>query len=200
MSQDSNPSDTNRPRDPLFDAACDEFDRDLSEGEQLASMLFTDQYLFEEDPTNTLPALDAITQIAVYRWRQEQTGIEKMTPEHYVRVPWWVIQTVAVAFQQYARPERGEPRMTLGETFKIEGGGQGRWPKIKKWSQLKRDRRYAVSIALRYVKGSTIEIAIAELSEILDLSVDRLWEIWTEHRDPAMKVAERVNNLSKSPS
>ena len=198
MAADSEWTAFRKPTDPEYEKALDDFDRDASDAEQLATMLLVDYQLFEGDRTNSLPALDAIAQIAAFKWRQEAAGKKPLAPDQLVSVPWWAIQTIAAAYCQYAIDGLKMPPIKLGKAFQIEASGRGRRPRLRKWMQMKRDHRCAVGIALRHVKGTSVEKAIDEVSEVLGLSRERLWQIWGEHKDRALEIARRVRNIANS--
>ena len=103
--------------DQEYENALMQFVGDRSSAEELQIMLFIDQFLFESDSTNTLPALDAIAQIAAFRWREEEAGKSPLASDHFVRLPWWAVQVIAAGYCSYVEPPEKSPPPKLGEAF-----------------------------------------------------------------------------------
>ena len=122
--------------DQEYEEALNQFVEGRTSAEELAEMLFIDQQLFENDSTNTLPAFDAITKIATFRWKEEQAGKAPLAPDHFVRLPWWAVQAIASGYNCYVESRNKTPPLNLGDAFQIEGGGRGKRARRAAWKRM----------------------------------------------------------------
>ncbi len=84
--------------------------------------------------------------------------------------------------------------MTLGEAYGLEGGGQGKEPRIQRSLRQLRDIRIATAIARAGMKGVKIEAALQEQADETRLSVGQVRRIWESNRDRA---ASAVRNFQR---
>ena len=142
--------------------------------------VFIDLYRaqFELDTTNPLPAFDALSSLVAYWWERHEV------PESgTISIPWWAGEIIAAGYQTYCADQK-EVRITkFGEAYGIEGGGQGKHPRIRRHMRVSKDRDLALWVALELEKNSTYENAVAETAERCDVSesnIARAWHDWGE--------------------
>ncbi len=144
---------------------------------------------FELDTTNPLPAFDALSSIVSYWWERHEV------PESgTISIPWWAGEIIAWGYQIY-RTAHLEGRSTkLGEAYGIEGGGQGKQPRIRRHMRVSKDRDLALWVALELEKNSTYENAVAETAERCGVSESNIARAWRDLGEP---VKERLRQFRR---
>jgi hypothetical protein len=151
----------------------------LSPEQDLAFFLTSLEEQFRLDPTNKLPAFEALAIIAAYVWQTDEPSPTT------VPVPWWVVDVLAFDFNKYRDAARSNARMTLGEAYQLEGGGQGKAPRVKLALSRIRDIRISTRIAFAQANGIKIEAALQQMADRTGLSLARVREIWELYRERA---------------
>lgn len=151
----------------------------LSLEEDLQLFLSVARTQYDADPTNPLPAIHAIAYVRSY---YELAQIE---PPENIEIPSWIIDVIAKGYWIYADSVEAESKISFGEALGIEGGGQGKGPKIKKYQKAMRDIRVATLIALRKESGVKIEAAIEEAAAATGRNHKTIYAIWGDHKDHA---------------
>ncbi len=134
---------------------------------------------FHRDTSNTLPAFEAVNLIASHLWERDQSSPE------FVSVPWWTVEVLAMGYNIYRDGALSNAPLKLGEAFGLEGGGQGKQPRIQQSLQKLRDIRIAGAIAFNSAEGVKIEAALQEQADLTQLSVGQIRRIWEENREQA---------------
>lgn len=174
--------DSNIPKDDrVLRESIDAAFNELSPAEELEEKLDTLHQMFRSDRSHVLPAFEAIQMIAACEWGRED-GLERI-PMSGVEVPWWVVQALAIGFNRYT-DARVNGRITkLGEAYGLEGGGQGKLPRVTQSARELSEQRLAMGIAKREQQGmalhDAIEAVIAETGS--SLSFKRVEEIWAKY-------------------
>src|SRR3954471_14296254 len=109
---------------------------------------------FQEDTSDPLPAFEALNYIAAYVWQSEDSSLQAL------QIPWWVVHALATGFNIYRRSAETTTPMTLGEAYSLEGGGQGKVPRVQRAVRELRDIRIAIAIAQAQEAGGKIEAAL----------------------------------------
>ncbi len=161
----------------------------LSPEEELDLYVDMERERFLKDPSHALPAFNALGYIAAKLWSPDGP-----TGDEFVRMPVWVLETLAEGFFRYRDAAKDGTAKTLGEAYCIEGGGQGKEPKILKDLRVLRDIRLATAIAIRNSQGEKIEALIHEMAERNGLSVGQVRRIWQSRRERAKSA---VSNFRK---
>ncbi len=134
---------------------------------------------FRKDTSDPLPAFEALSYIASYVLRTEK-------PSTYtLPIPWWVVQALVIGFNIYRDGAGSTTPITLGEAYKLEGGGQDKEPRIQRALRQLRDIRIATAIAQAEASGVKIEAALQEQSDKTGLSVGPVRRIWAMNRGRA---------------
>lgn len=149
----------------------------LTPEEELALFLEMEHAKLQADPSHALPAFQALTYVMASIWRQD----EHPSPTHSVTVPMWAAETIAQGFMQYQDTAKQKYLITLGEAYGIEGGGQGKQPKIKAYLRQLRDIRIATQIAMREESGIKLEAALQEMADKTNLSLGNVRRVWERH-------------------
>jgi hypothetical protein len=131
--------------------------------------------------------------IAAYYWDGEESE-----PEHDVAVPWWVVQTLAIGFKTYEDSLGELAPKTLGETLGLEGGAQGKRPKMGAALQLRRDIRIALRIAIEEAIGVKIDSLVRELAVEAGLSDAQIRRIWSEKQAHARELVKTLSVCKSS--
>ena len=166
---------------------------ELSPEQELRLFLEACRQEYLEDTHNPLSAFEAIAFIAAYWWREESEP-----SDGEVSVPWWAIEVLAAGFNILRQAAADGRTTTLGESFNLEGGGQGKPPKIKQHLRRQRDRLTALNIAFHVHHGSTVEKAIDAVAEHARLQPKSLWSIWSEYGVQALRTI--ANHLTRKTS
>ncbi len=88
--------------------------------------------------------------------------------------------------------------MTFGEAYGIEGGGQGKEPRISIDIREDRDIRIATTIASRKEQGIKIEASIQKMREETELSCSQVRRIWQRHRKEAVSAVRNLKTRVSS--
>ena len=169
---------TRKSRGPSDPSSTDELGVEIA-GEDLRTV-FVDAHRahYERDKTNPLPAFDALSSIVCYWWERHEVPKNGM-----VCIPWWACEIIAAGYQTY-RAAHIERRSTkFGEAYGVEGGGQGKPPRIRKHMRVTKDRDLALWVALELEKNGTYENAVAATVErcgVSESNVARAWSDWGE--------------------
>ena len=164
------------------------------------SLLMTDymsawRSKFENDPTNILPAIKGLQSVASYYWQfPDEQGSDS------VGVPFWVVEVLSEGFFRYENARSADRTTTLGEAFGLEGGGQGKQPKLKEQRTIVRDRNIALSIAMQIAEELTVEEAVNLVAEQHSLSEKTVWPIWSKYKDLAQSSLNNYQTLKTSGS
>jgi len=167
---------TPKSRGPSDPSSTDELGVEIA-GEDLRTV-FVDLYRahFELDTTNPLPAFDALSSIVSYWWERHEVPESGM-----INIPWWAGEFIAAGYQIYRKAHRERRSTKFGEAYGVEGGGQGKQPRIRKHMRVSKDRDLALWVALELEKNGTNENAIAataERSNVSESNVARAWSDW----------------------
>ena len=136
----------------------------------------------QADRSSTLQAFEAIGMIAAWEFGRED-GCE-FIPTAMVPVPWWVIQAMAIGYNNY-RDQHSKGLITsLGEAFGMEQSGQGKGKRLNKAQKELRNIRLEAGITARVNLGATITAAIeAVIAEgVTSLSSDTIRKIYRQYR------------------
>ena len=146
---------------------------------------------FETNPSHTLPAFEALTAIVSHAWLHD---------EHppTVTVPWWTAEILCEGFMRYRDSALTAAPITLGEAYGIEGGGQGKQPKIQESLRELRDIRIATGVAMREAEGQKIEAALQDAADASGLSLSHVRRIWENNRDHARSSWKNFTTLRTS--
>ena len=157
--------------------------------------VFLDAYKahFEQDTTNPLPAFDALESVIGYWW---ESGDEPK--DGVVEVPYWALEIFVRGYHQYKDAHERRERMHFGEAFGIEGGGQGKQPRIRRHMVEGKDRNIALWIALDQEQGISREQAIANAAERIGVSEAAADCADRRFRDDATRQLERHRARSTS--
>lgn len=151
----------------------------LSDEESLALFLEVAREQFASDRTNPLPAFKAIGFVTSYYWQQG-------TSPETIEIPLWAAETICSGFMQYWDEAKGAaPRQSFGEALGLEGGGQGRRPKILAYLKSWNDIQICLAIAFKDESGIKIEAAIQEIAGKRGLSYTTVRDIWSRHAEHA---------------
>ena len=156
------------PESPLKDE-----DWPLTRSEELIFYLQMQRQRFEADRSNVLPAFGALTYIVTDFWHNAETP-----RDCDVTIPLWTLETIAEGFLRYQDAAESGHSVTFGEAYGIEGGGQGKEPRISIERRELRDIRLVTTIAFRKEQGIKIEASIQKMSEETDLSCSQVRRIW----------------------
>lgn len=170
------------PESPLKDE-----DWPLTRPEELSLNLEMHRQLFEADRSHALPAFFALTYIVTEIWHNGETP-----RDCDVTIPLWIVETLAKGFLRYQNAAENGHSMTFGKAYGIEGGRQGKEPRISIELRKLRDIRLVTTIALSKEQGIKIEASIQQMSEETDLSCSQVRRIWQKHRIHAVS---SVRNL-----
>ena len=151
--------------------------------QDLAIFLKTLEEEFGEDGTNTLPAFEALSLIASKIWMSEKP------PNNPIPIPWWIVDTLASGFCIYRESAMSTSSVPLGEAYNLQGGGQGKEPRINDRLRHLRDIRIATAIALAKADSVKIEASLQEQADTTGLSVGQIRRIWE-------KTGSRLTTLS----
>ncbi len=125
---------------------------------------------------------------------------EHLQAEDRVKVPWWVIEVLALGWKRY----REAPKGTLGKALSLEGTGGRRM--LTTLDQLHRNLIFTLKVIelVETTKGTpealSVENAINQVSERYPdpedpekplISPDRLWHIYGAYRDTVMAAYSR---------
>ena len=176
------------PESPLKDE-----DWPLTRPEELSLNLEMQRQRFEADRSHALPAFDALTYIVTEIWHNGETP-----RDCDVTIPLWIVETLAIDFLRYQDAAENGHSMTFGEAYGIEGGGQGKEPRILIEKRELRDIRLVTTIASRKEQGIKIEASIQEMSEETDLSCSQVRRIWQKHRTQAVTAIRNLKTRVSS--
>jgi hypothetical protein len=149
--------------------------------------------LFEADRSHALPAFDALTYIVAEIWGNAETP-----RDCDVTIPLWIVETLVEGFLRYRDAAESGRSVTFGEAYGIEGGGQGKEPRISIEFRKLRDIRVVTTIAFRKEQGIKIEASIQEMSEKTGLSRSQVRRIWQKHRKQAVSAVRNLKTRVSS--
>jgi len=158
----------------------------LSLEQDLAVFLIMLEEQFRADRSDPLPAFEALSYFASYVWQTEEPST------HTLPIPWWVVQALAIGFKKYRDTAESTAPITLGEAYKLEGGGQGKEPRIQRALRQLRDIRIATAIAQATVAGVKIEAVLKEQADNTRLSVGQVRRIWEKNRRRAINAVRNI--------
>jgi hypothetical protein len=147
---------------------------------------------FRKDRSDPLPAFEALSYVAAYVWRNENSST-RMLP-----IPWWVVQALAIGFSIYRDSAETSTPMTLGESFNLEGRGQGKEPRVQRAMRELRDIRIATAIALARAAGGKIEAALQDQAQKTRLSIGQVERIWEKNREQAVNAVHNLQTRKTS--
>jgi len=161
--------------------------------EELHLYLQMQRQLFEANRSHALPAFDALTYIVTEIWDNAETPRDCA-----VTIPLWIVETLAGGFLRYRNAAESGRSVTFGEAYGIEGGGQGKEPRILIEFRKLRDIRVVTTIAFRKEQGIKIEASIQEMSEKTGLSRSQVRRIWQKHRKQAVSAVRNLKTRMSS--
>lgn len=150
---------------------------------------------FLSDTKNPQPAFQALAAVASYWWEEGEPS-----PTAMVKLPWWVIDVLASGYMLYQDAAEAGRTTTLGEAYNLEGGGQGKEPRIKQKLRFHRDLHIALYIAKRADDGVSREQAIAEMADHLQMGESTIRRIWSKYKDRAPGYLAHLQTLNASRS
>ena len=136
---------------------------------------------------NSLSAFEALGLLREF-WATNAPPGEYPDAEHAahytIPVPWWIVDILGPGWQRYmGSPERS----TLGEALGIEGGGQGKHPAKREWTNYLRDLNLAIAVAefrnqnFQRGKRLSLEKARKRVATYADCSEDMVIRAWKKH-------------------
>ena len=149
---------------------------------------------FQESPHDDVASYMAFTSVimVVAAWaefsktlpnRDPQWG---MPPLDCVPVPWWVLDVITSGWLRYMHAPSGQ---SLGEAFRLEGGGQGKKRYREIVEKYTRDWKLALDVwhlvQSRRSQGERVSIkddAIPEVAGRTGLSEDTVRRAWNAHK------------------
>ncbi len=150
---------------------------------------------YENDSSNIIPALYGISAIACFYWQNpNKLGSPNVT------VPFWAIEALSEGFMKYHQAKGSGRTTTLGEAFGLEGGGQGITPILKKTFKSDRNRKIALSIAIKIDGGISVEEAVNLVADEYDLSEKTIWPIWSNNKELVQSSLKNFLTLKTSGS
>ena len=176
------------PESPLKDE-----DWHLTRPEELIFRLEMRRQLFEADRSHALPAFDALTYIVAEIWGNAETP-----RDCDVTIPLWIVETLVEGFLRYRDAAESGRSVTFGEAYGIEGGGQGKEPRISIELRELRDIRLVTMIAFRKEQGIKIEASIQKMSEETELSCSQVRRIWQKRRKQAISAVRNLKTRVSS--
>lgn len=110
-----------------------------------------------------------------------------LPPQDRVPVPWWVVNVLTTAWLRYLS---AGPGVTMGEAFRLEGGGQGKRKYRDVIEKYTRDWKLALDVwhfhQEKKFEGKPISIkdkAIPEIAERTGLGEDVVRRAWNTHKE-----------------
>ena len=158
----------------------------LSEEETFALMLDTQRQCFQADKTNSLPAFHAMACLLSYIWRKDEN-----TPDR-VSVPYWVVEVIGKGFMRYMDSAASGQTVGFGQAMQIEGGGQGKPPRIVQYLKEVGDMRIAQQIAVAKQAGVKVEAAVQDAADAYNLNHQTIRDIWSRLAGHAQKQLRRL--------
>lgn len=149
--------------------------------------------IFEEDTTNALPAFQALTSIAAYWWSEDENP-----PDQVVEVPWWALETVCAGYMLYMDAAKEGRTTTFGQAYGLEAHGQGKPRRVQGFLKSKGDREVALAVAIELESLTSVEKAVAKVSEQCRRSESSVWRIWREHGRKAQLCLSNYRTLKTS--
>ena len=125
-----------------------------------------------------------------------------LPPQDRVPVPWWVVQVLTTGWLRYLK---ADPGVTLGEAFRLEGGGQGKKRYRDVIEKITRDWKLALDVwdftQEKRLEGERISIkdrAIPEVAERTGLGEDVVKRAWGTHKEMAKAMHQDwMQNIEK---
>jgi hypothetical protein len=162
--------------------------------QDLAVFLHLAREFFEAKPTSPLPAFEVLNYIACYYWRSDRT------PET-VSVPFWAVEVIASGYNLYREGHTGSSKAKpkFGEALGLEGGGQGKRPRIQDALNFRRNIRIAIHIVLLEEQGWKIEAALQKIADDSGIHPNTIRNVWAERAEQARR-ALRLFRSNPGPS
>lgn len=194
---DQDKASTANHRIQLPDSPLTELESELAENEELVLHNFARFIQYEKD-ASVLHALDAIlaTNALVHSEGQDN-------PHLLVRVPLWALNAISGRYASYSDAHIEDRSTKFGEAFGVEGGGQGKPPKIR--SHLKEARNRSLCMTVAYEKRRNPDKSLDKIfSELASeeqkneedtasgISAEHLKDIWKKHRKTANEALDRA--------
>lgn len=149
---------------------------------------------FRSDPSHALPAFNALAYATTGLWQNQQTH----SSEDAITLPIWVAEVLTNGFLRYSKAAEENRFITLGEAYGIEGGGQGKLPRILNAAKELRDIRLATTVAQRKLDGIKLEAALQEMVDATGLSLGQVRRIWEKHRKKALSMLKNLRTRKTS--
>lgn len=111
-----------------------------------------------------------------------------------VSLPASVVMVLAKGWIKYKQPESSQ---TLGEVFKLEGGGQGKNRATARQAAVDRSRKYANQVVLYYTQqtGVSLEIAIEQVALEFGVGVETVQKSYKKHGKSLIAKAQEAGIL-----
>ena len=136
-------------------------------------------------------SFEALAVIGGY-WRgYGQNPPPKPDAADMVSVPFWVVETLGAGWVKHIH--HAPTGQTLGETLKLEGGGQGQRPKVQNWKRWFRDLRLAFRVAEKRDAAKrngaqlSLENAFSEVATEEQSTEDIVRLAWRKNRQQILK-------------
>jgi hypothetical protein len=110
---------------------------------------------FESDRSTALLAFQAVALCVATQW-----GKEGPDGPLLIQVPYWAAQAIAIGFKNYEGAHESGRSTTFGEAFGVEGGGQGKQPKLDQNARDRREQLIVVEIVRHQRQGQPRKDAI----------------------------------------
>ena len=138
-------------------------------------------------PNSVLAAFEALAILSGY-WKgfDQSKPRRQPDPTAMVMVPYWVVETLGGGWVYYM--ERAPSAQNLGESFRIEGGGQEKSPAKEGWKRFRRDLWLVLMVkekkdaANQEGERLSFEEAFAEVAELSGHGVDIVKRAWLKRR------------------
>lgn len=178
----------------ILDSPLDDENLPLTPEQELELFLQMEYERFRANPSNALPAFSALAYATTGHWQNKQTNSSK----HTITLPIWVAEVLTEGFLRYFNAAEENSFISFGEAYRVEGGGQGKPPKILKEEKETRDIRIATMIAQHKLAGIKLESAFHELAAKTGLSRDHIRHIWEKHRKKALSALQNLRTRKTS--
>lgn len=173
----------------LIDSPLKDIDLGFSLEEELEFNLELARFKFDQDRSTALAAFQALNYLVGYWWQRGKQPLEDTVP-----LPWWAAEVLAEGYLRYQETVSSVAPKTLGETFGMEGGGQGKERRIKADVRELRDIRIAIKLSMLLEDGVPKQAALQRLATEADLSADRIEKIWDNKSKKAREVLSNFRN------
>jgi hypothetical protein len=111
------------------------------------------------------------------------------------------VEVIAAGYHLYQEGHTGSSKAkpTFGEALGLEGGGQGKRPRIQDALNFRRNIRIAIHIVLLEEQGWKIEAALQKIADDSGIHPNTIRNIWAERAEQARR-ALRLFRSNPDPS